>query len=255
MVSDVIGLASRLFLTMCVMNDFDLPADDSEQTRRTRVLFVVFVGELTAVVVTLVGWWLMPSGQVVSHDRFEAAANGDLKALTQFLSRDHDVDRKDKLGMTALDHAAKANQCKAVEYLVKLGADLNPGDNEDPWGCSPLRIAAGAGAVESGRMLVTAGADINARYSKSYMEVLPTAVDCASNGGQPQFLQMLLDQGATVDNPQRDNTRQREDTQSALHWASITSCLISLARSQTAWTECAGPIWVRNMAKTTSQSG
>jgi peptidoglycan/LPS O-acetylase OafA/YrhL len=88
-----------------------------------------------------------------------AAESGDLEAIEKQLAGGADVNgRKPAQGGTPLHYAAIAGQDKAIELLVKKGANL---DAEAPDGGTPLLGASFLGHVKAVKTLVGLGASIN----------------------------------------------------------------------------------------------
>ncbi|MCJ1389992.1 hypothetical protein MMC18_002850 [Xylographa bjoerkii] len=66
------------------------------------------------------------------------------------------IDKKDRMGITALAYAARRGDAQSVEALLLKGADPNVEDKE---GSTPLRDAISSNKVRCVQLLLTAGAD------------------------------------------------------------------------------------------------
>ena len=88
-------------------------------------------------------------------DIWEAAKQGDVEAVKQFIAADSDVNAKDGYGVTPLSWAALKGHKEIVELLIANGADVNTND----WGGTPLHHAA---TKEIAELLIAKGADVNA---------------------------------------------------------------------------------------------
>ncbi|CAE8725597.1 unnamed protein product, partial [Polarella glacialis] len=75
----------------------------------------------------------------------EAAANGDMKAVTEYLKKSQSVDAPDSKGITALGHAIGANRVAVVKFLLESRADAH---SVDAKGNTGMHYAAGYGRKE-----------------------------------------------------------------------------------------------------------
>ena len=108
-------------------------------------------------------------------------------------------------GSTPLHQAVRANDLKAVEALIKRGADVKATTR---YGVTPIGLAALNGNAAILRKLLDAGADANTATPGG-----ETALMTASRSGNVDAVTLLLDRGAKVD--AKDNAR----AQTALMWA------------------------------------
>ncbi len=117
------------------------------------------------------------------------------------------VDRGDSTpdGSTALHQAVRENDLKAVDALIRRGADVKAATR---YGVTPMGIAALNGNPAILRRLLDAGADPNTATSGG-----ETALMTAARTGRADVVTLLLERGAKVD--PRDAVR----AQTALMWA------------------------------------
>ncbi|KAK3090273.1 hypothetical protein FSP39_010553 [Pinctada imbricata] len=147
------------------------------------------------------------------------------------------VHQKDNEGNTALHLAIQNNQPETVEYLLKIGCDVNEHNNLN---LAPLHVAAVTGNVVIAQSLLASGATVDVRdtdfmtpihraalYDKT--NVLEKLMDCGGNinaktrsqmtallvavwKGHIQTVQFLLDNGAQI-------TETDSKMKTALHFA------------------------------------
>ena len=94
----------------------------------------------------------------------EAARQGNIEAVKQYLAAGTDVNAKDDLRFTPLHVAAQQghDRCKEiVELLIAAGADVNVKDGES--GATPLHEAAEEGHKEVVELLIANGANVKAK--------------------------------------------------------------------------------------------
>ena len=101
-------------------------------------------------------------------DIWEAAKQGDVDAVKQFIVAGEDVNTKDNRGSTSLHdrgrtplhRAASGGHKEVVELLIAEGADVNAKTDA---GFTPLCDAAQFGHKEIAELLIATGADVNAK--------------------------------------------------------------------------------------------
>ena len=172
-----------------------------------------------------------------------AAENGNLYLVKHLLDSRCDPNVRSKGCQTAFHSAVSSNDLELVEFfLLILNADPNVSDSV---GCQPVHLAAGEGNLAMLARLITAGANIKATdtfgrnamyYAAStgcYWMVRPlklfgvnpdplntqayTALCCACQHGNIQFVDALLEIGANV------NGAVDSDGQTPLH-AAVMAC-------------------------------
>ncbi len=91
-----------------------------------------------------------------SHENiFDAAYEGDLKAVKQFVEEDQvDVEASDRFGIEVIFHAVSGGHIEVVRYLLEKGADPLV---TSPDGSSLLHLAAGSGDLELAALLIESG--------------------------------------------------------------------------------------------------
>jgi ankyrin repeat protein len=90
----------------------------------------------------------------------DAADDGNIKAVKQYLDDGADVNTKDNLGRTPLLWAALNGHKEIVELLIAEGADVNTKDTTDE---TPLHYVTGFGfRKEIAKLLIAKGANVNA---------------------------------------------------------------------------------------------
>ena len=108
-------------------------------------------------------------------------------------------------GTTPLHQAVRQNDLKAVDTLVKAGANVKAATR---YGVTPLQIAATNGNAAMLRRLLEAGADVNTATPGG-----ETALMTAARTGNTEAVTLLLDRRADV------NARDMVRGQTALMWA------------------------------------
>jgi ankyrin repeat protein len=108
-------------------------------------------------------------------------------------------------GTTALHQAVRRNDLKAVEALIRRGADVKAATR---YGITPIGLAARNGNAAILRRLLEAGADPNTATSGG-----ETALMTAARTGNAESVTLLLDRGADV------NAKDTVRAQTALMWA------------------------------------
>jgi uncharacterized protein len=108
-------------------------------------------------------------------------------------------------GATPLHQAVRVNDVKAVDALIKKGADVKAVTR---YGVTPMHVAALNGNAVILRRLLDAGADVNTATPGG-----ETALMTAARTGNADAVTLLLDRGANV------NAKDAARSQTALMWA------------------------------------
>lgn len=116
-----------------------------------------------------------------------------------------DVRAVDPDGSTPLYWAARNDDLKTAETLIKAGADVKAANR---YGVTPINLAARNGSEAMIRLLLDAGVDPNSANPGG-----ETALMTASRTGKLDAVKLLLDRGAQV------NARDTDHFQTALMWA------------------------------------
>jgi beta-lactamase regulating signal transducer with metallopeptidase domain len=85
----------------------------------------------------------------------EAVSDGDIEQVRLHLSRDTDIESKDRNGRTALHIAAIKGYAEIARLLISKGADINA---KDTWNSHPLYLAAWCGHKDVAEVLIAKGA-------------------------------------------------------------------------------------------------
>jgi ankyrin repeat protein len=142
-------------------------------------------------------------GDKVGSGLMIAAREGNIPLMELFVQRGAEVNQANRLGETALMHAAWKGRLDAVRWLLAHGARVNA--NAMQW--SALHYAVFAGNAEVAALLVEKGADIDAR-SPNGSSVLMMAI----YEGKEDLAGWLLGRGA-------DPSVRNENGDGALEWA------------------------------------
>ena len=118
----------------------------------------------------------------------DAIVKNDLQAVSNFIDKGSDVNKKSKNGITPLFVAIETNNIKAVKMLLKNGATPNTHSSD---GRFPLIIAAVSGYTDIARELLKSGADPNMRNN-----VGTTALIWAAAKGYIDIVKLLLENNA-----------------------------------------------------------
>merc|ERR1712083_1164206 len=121
----------------------------------------------------------------------EAAKNGDLKAIQEYLSKGQPLDAQDQKGITPLGYAIGANKIAIVKLLLDHRANAYAVDST---GNSGLHYAAGYGRKELLEYLIKTGMTVNLSNSKGQT---PLAV--ATMNRQSACMQLLQEKGARAE--------------------------------------------------------
>merc|ERR1719229_1497471 len=120
----------------------------------------------------------------------EAAKNGDLKAVQDFLSKQKPLDAQDHKGITPLGYAIGANRIAVVKLLLDNRA--NP-FAVDASGNSGLHYAAGYGRKELVEYLLKVGTSVNQANAQGQ-----TPFSVATQNRQEAVLEVLRAHGANA---------------------------------------------------------
>jgi ankyrin repeat protein len=140
-----------------------------------------------------------------ASDLTEAAKRDDAKAVQTLIRAKADVNQPEVDGTTALHWAVRNGDERMVAALVAAGARVNVANRP---GLTPIALAAESGSAAIVEMLLKAGADANAA-SKEGETVLMTA----ARAGDAAVVRALLARGATP------NVQESWREQTALMWA------------------------------------
>jgi len=121
----------------------------------------------------------------------EAAKNGDLKAVQEYMNKGQPLDAQDHKGITPLGYAIGANKIAVVKLLLDNRANAYAVDST---GNSGLHYAAGYGRKELLEYLLKTGVTVNLSNSKGQT---PLAV--ATMNRQTACMQLLQAQGARLE--------------------------------------------------------
>jgi ankyrin repeat protein len=120
----------------------------------------------------------------------QSAAEGDLKAVTQTITKGVDVNSADEQGLTALHHAAMNNHASVCAVLLKNGAVV---DQKSRGGRTALFSAAFAGAIDSTKLLLDNQANINVQLGGKM-----TPLNIALHREYSDLALLLIERGADV---------------------------------------------------------
>ncbi len=138
--------------------------------------------------------FLIISCTVSKEGAFAAAQEGDLPALTRFVTADPlNIKAVDDYENTLLSVAITSKRQAAVDFLLSNGADANA---PNKGGHTPLHLAAAVDNLEAAQSLLKAGADLQARNVKDRGK---TALHYAAINGSLLVADLLLQNGVDVD--------------------------------------------------------
>lgn len=188
------------------------------------LLFVIFAGYGAI----LTAQTAPSSGEIARYDGlFEAAHNGNVSAIIQFVAEGADVNARDSRGRAPIHVAAFASQDEALSALADAGADMNalegqaydvvtiaavaddpalmslaielgndPGLVTSPYDGTALIAAAHLGHVEIVRRLIAAGAPLDHINNLHWTAVMEAVVLGDGGADHLAVLDALLDAGA-----------------------------------------------------------
>lgn len=114
----------------------------------------------------------------------KAALNGQYEAVEKLLEKGAAVDLEDKGGYTALMLAASNNFANVVELLIQHGADINHIEHSHNW--TAILWAAKQGHLETVQVLLKYGAKTTLTDDQN-----KTALDYARQNGHQQIASLL----------------------------------------------------------------
>ncbi|MDB5248065.1 MAG: ankyrin repeat protein [Segetibacter sp.] len=125
---------------------------------------------------------------------FEACRQGNVELVEKLYAANPEIiNAEDHKGFTPLILAVYNNQPQIVDFLLKKGAKLEPGDMA---GNTALMGVCFKGYKEVAEQLLEAGADVNQRNSNG-----ATALTFAATFGHQEIAEMLLKNGADINIP------------------------------------------------------
>lgn len=110
-----------------------------------------------------------------------------------------EVNKKNRMGLTALDMAIVFGYTEAADYLMGFGADINYTGRD---GKTPLSNAVSRGCPEIAKLLIEKGADVNVPDKEGNPPVYK-----AVEKGQSDIVGMLLSRGAGLNFVEKRNGR------------------------------------------------
>jgi uncharacterized protein len=135
----------------------------------------------------------------------QALKSGDKKAVESLLKQGADVNAADADGSTPLHWAAEANDLESAQLLLRMGANAKA---RNRYGVTPLSLAAGNGNAALIDFLLKAGADPAANLPGGQ-----TILMTAARTGNPEAVRLLMAHGSDV------NAREETYGETALMWA------------------------------------
>ena len=129
------------------------------------------------------------STSVFNKDDFiNAAINGNLPAVKEFIAKGADVNAKTKEGNTVLMEVSEKGHQDIVQLLLDKGADVNA---QKGGGWTALMSASMQGHTGIVQLLIAKGADVNAKTKAGN-----TALTYAAKQGHQDVVQILISKGA-----------------------------------------------------------
>jgi ankyrin repeat protein len=136
----------------------------------------------------------------------DAARDGDVAAVRQFLAGGVNVNARDIYGTTALHCVIDWNQIEVAGVLLEVeGIEVNAGNF---YGTTTLHWAAMYGWIEIARMLLSKGAKVNVKNAAG-----DTPLHTAATYDQPEIVEILLE------HPEIDINAKNKDNETAMHLA------------------------------------
>ena len=124
---------------------------------------------------------------------YDAARDGNIEVVKQYIAAGVDVNAKNKRGMTPLHYAAMKGREEIIKLLINGNADINAKTAKR---ATPLHYAAGSGHKEVVELLIAEGADVNAKEKRAGS---PTPLDAAKFVGQSYSPQLKAALKETAD--------------------------------------------------------
>ena len=125
-----------------------------------------------------------------SVDIHQAAHDGDIQAVKQYLNASGDVNAKGEDGRTPLHVAVIGRQKKIVKLLLAEGADVNAKNRVE---LTPLYHAAIYGHTEVAEFLIAKGANVNAKDKNG-----STPLHLATAGDRKGIVELFIAKSADV---------------------------------------------------------
>ena len=153
----------------------------------------------------------MEAKNVFDNTPLHTAAHGHLNALNFLLSRGADIYARNENGVTPL-HIAAATSAEAVDVLLKAHADAEAKTVDYE---TPLHYAASFDNAKAVEKLIKNGANTDAR-TRFWQE---TPLHIAANFGCVKALKALLKCGASLSSKNRDNKTPLQLAEDFIHYA------------------------------------
>jgi ankyrin repeat protein len=142
-------------------------------------------------ITTIAALVLVGCGGPPPKDIWEAAKQGDVDAVKQFIVAGEDVNAKDKDGGTPLDLAIADNKTETAKLLRKHGGKYGS-----------IHTAANDGDTEAVKEFLATGVDVNAKDnlgSTSLHARGRTPLHRAASGGHKEVVELLIAEGADLE--------------------------------------------------------
>ena len=167
-----------------------------------------------------------PDGTTALH---WAIYYGDVELVQRLLRQGADVHARNQFGATPLSQAAITGSVDILQALLEAGVEVDERGADDQ---TALMVLARSSNVAAARLLLSRGANVNAVEQWRGQ----TALMWAAAQRQPAMLQLLIDNGATLDERSLPNHWERQVSAeprmkilppgqlSALHYAAREGC-------------------------------